>query len=66
MAPSDDGGTGSAEGGPPGTSSWMVSSPPIVGLPGKCLDVRNAATADGQAVHLWTCLSAANQKWTLP
>ncbi|SCG37805.1 MULTISPECIES: RICIN domain-containing protein [Micromonospora] len=44
----------------------MVSSPPIVGLPGKCLDVRNAATADGQAVHLWTCLSAANQKWTLP
>ncbi|MEU7614902.1 RICIN domain-containing protein [Micromonospora rifamycinica] len=32
---------------------------------GRCLDVSNHSATDGPAVHLWTCLSAANQRWTL-
>ncbi|WP_262015214.1 RICIN domain-containing protein, partial [Micromonospora sp. Mcm103] len=33
---------------------------------GKCLDVSGNNSADGTAVHLWTCTGAANQRWTLP
>ncbi|GIJ57093.1 alpha-galactosidase [Virgisporangium aurantiacum] len=31
---------------------------------GLCLDVNNAATANGTTVILWTCSAAANQRWT--
>ena len=30
---------------------------------GLCLDVNNAATANGTTVILWTCTAAANQRW---
>ncbi|MFC0529512.1 glycoside hydrolase family 27 protein [Phytohabitans kaempferiae] len=31
---------------------------------GLCLDVNNAATANGTTVLLWHCTAAANQRWT--
>jgi glucose/arabinose dehydrogenase len=37
---------------------------PIVGLAGKCLDVRNAATADGTQIQLYTCNGTSAQSWT--
>ncbi|MGW4790968.1 extracellular catalytic domain type 1 short-chain-length polyhydroxyalkanoate depolymerase [Nonomuraea sp. NPDC004297] len=45
------------------------SSTPTPGGPtksvasGRCLDVPNAATADGTAVQLWDCNGQANQQW---
>ncbi|MET9431731.1 RICIN domain-containing protein [Streptomyces sp. NPDC003036] len=33
---------------------------------GKCLDAEGATWNDGTKVHLWTCHTGANQKWTLP
>src|SRR5262249_11685075 len=30
---------------------------------GRCLDVPNAATADGTAVQLWDCNGRSNQQW---
>ncbi|MFJ8690187.1 RICIN domain-containing protein [Micromonospora wenchangensis] len=38
---------------------------PIKGLGGKCLDVRNAATADGTQVQIFTCNGGAGQTWTV-
>ncbi|WP_329013336.1 RICIN domain-containing protein [Micromonospora rifamycinica] len=38
---------------------------PIKGLGGKCLDVRNAATADGTQVQILTCNGGAGQTWTV-
>ncbi|QDY10071.1 carbohydrate-binding protein [Micromonospora sp. HM134] len=38
---------------------------PIKGLAGKCLDVRNAATADGTQVQILTCNGGAGQTWTV-
>ncbi|MCZ7436038.1 ThuA domain-containing protein [Micromonospora sp. WMMC241] len=38
---------------------------PVKGLAGKCLDVRNAATADGTQIQLYTCNSSAAQTWTV-
>ncbi|MEV0940375.1 carbohydrate-binding protein [Micromonospora wenchangensis] len=38
---------------------------PIKGLAGKCLDVRNAATADGTQVQIYTCNGGAGQTWTV-
>ncbi|MEU5944420.1 ThuA domain-containing protein [Micromonospora sp. NPDC047465] len=38
---------------------------PIRGLAGKCLDVRNAATADGTQIQIWTCNGSAAQTWTV-
>ncbi|MEU7618794.1 carbohydrate-binding protein [Micromonospora rifamycinica] len=38
---------------------------PIKGLAGKCLDVRNAATADGTQVQIFTCNGGAGQTWTV-
>ncbi|WP_189145389.1 ricin-type beta-trefoil lectin domain protein [Streptomyces lacrimifluminis] len=37
----------------------------ITGLGGFCLDVRNAATADGTVIQISTCNSGDAQKWTL-
>ncbi|MET8894206.1 ricin-type beta-trefoil lectin domain protein [Streptomyces albogriseolus] len=34
------------------------------GIPGKCVDVRDAATADGTPVQLYTCNGTAAQRWT--
>jgi alpha-galactosidase len=31
---------------------------------GRCLDVLGAATANNTTVILWTCSTAANQRWT--
>ncbi|MEV7226900.1 ThuA domain-containing protein [Polymorphospora sp. NPDC051019] len=47
-------------GGPPPTGG----TGPVVGLAGKCLDVRNAASADGTQVQLYTCNGSAAQTWT--
>ncbi|MEV0026100.1 RICIN domain-containing protein, partial [Streptomyces atroolivaceus] len=33
---------------------------------GKCLDAAGVSSTDGTKLHLWTCLSAVNQKWVLP
>ncbi|NES29177.1 DUF1080 domain-containing protein [Micromonospora terminaliae] len=38
---------------------------PVRGLAGKCLDVRNAATADGTQIQLWTCNGSSAQTWTV-
>ncbi|MEU1604400.1 RICIN domain-containing protein [Micromonospora matsumotoense] len=45
---------------PPGNGTG-----PIKGLGGKCLDVRNAATADGTQVQIFTCNGGAGQTWTV-
>ncbi|WBB54473.1 ThuA domain-containing protein [Verrucosispora sp. WMMD573] len=37
----------------------------ITGLAGKCLDVRNAATADGTQIQIYTCNGTAAQTWTV-
>ncbi|GAA4973591.1 ricin-type beta-trefoil lectin domain protein [Actinoplanes utahensis] len=37
---------------------------PITGIAGKCLDVDNAATADGTRIQLWTCNGSAAQQWS--
>ncbi|GAA1886561.1 ThuA domain-containing protein [Asanoa iriomotensis] len=37
---------------------------PVVGLAGKCLDVRNGGTADGTQIQLYTCNGSAAQTWT--
>nr|WP_234328222.1 ThuA domain-containing protein [Streptomyces sp. NRRL S-37] len=36
-----------------------------IGL-GKCLDASGGTWEDGTPVHLWTCHTGPNQKWTLP
>ncbi|MEH0824354.1 MULTISPECIES: family 16 glycoside hydrolase [unclassified Micromonospora] len=36
----------------------------ITGVGGKCLDVSNAATADGTKIQLWTCNGTNAQKWS--
>jgi len=38
---------------------------PIKGIAGKCLDVRNGATADGTPVQILTCSGAPGQQWTV-
>lgn len=38
---------------------------PITGLGGKCLDVTDGSTANGNQPQMWTCTSGPNQQWTL-
>ncbi|MDX2757036.1 ThuA domain-containing protein [Streptomyces europaeiscabiei] len=38
---------------------------PIVGLAGKCLDVRDGGSADGTAVQISWCTGSAGQRWTV-
>ncbi|PZG02397.1 PQQ-dependent sugar dehydrogenase [Micromonospora deserti] len=38
---------------------------PIVGLGGKCLDVRNAGTGDGTQIQIYTCNGSAAQTWSV-
>jgi hypothetical protein len=49
------------------TNAFAASSGSLVGAgSGKCLDVANGSTADGAAIHIWTCYSTvASQQWTL-
>ncbi|MEU8660248.1 ricin-type beta-trefoil lectin domain protein [Actinoplanes philippinensis] len=49
------------------TSASAASAGSLVGAgSGKCLDVANNSTADGAAIHIWTCYSTvASQQWTL-
>jgi glucosylceramidase len=37
----------------------------ISGLGGKCLDVTNGSTANGNLPQLWSCTGGPNQTWTL-
>ncbi|SFB84090.1 Ricin-type beta-trefoil lectin domain-containing protein [Micromonospora sediminimaris] len=46
-------------------SGGTTRTGPITGLGGKCLDVRDAATADGTQIQLWTCNGTAAQTWTV-
>ncbi|WP_204019280.1 ricin-type beta-trefoil lectin domain protein, partial [Micromonospora sediminimaris] len=46
--------------------TWTVTPNSTIRALGKCLDVSNNSSADGQAVHLWTCHTNANQRWVLP
>ncbi|MEU8012529.1 PQQ-dependent sugar dehydrogenase [Micromonospora parva] len=48
-----------------GTSSGGGGTGPITGLGGKCLDVRNAATADGTQIQIYTCNGSAAQTWAV-
>ncbi|MDX3519143.1 ThuA domain-containing protein [Streptomyces scabiei] len=38
---------------------------PIVGVAGKCLDVRDGSSADGAAVQISSCTGSARQQWTV-
>ncbi|WP_433386944.1 PQQ-dependent sugar dehydrogenase [Micromonospora sp. KLBMP9576] len=46
-------------------SSSPVRTGPVVGLGGKCLDVRNAATADGTQIQIYGCNGSGAQAWTV-
>ncbi|MET8002264.1 ThuA domain-containing protein [Nonomuraea glycinis] len=46
------------------TFARSSGSGPVVGLAGKCLDVRGGASADGTQVQLYTCNTSAAQNWT--
>ena len=37
----------------------------ITGLGGKCLDVTDGSTANGNLPQLWTCSGGPNQSWTV-
>ncbi|WP_211293702.1 ricin-type beta-trefoil lectin domain protein [Lentzea kentuckyensis] len=51
---------GTLDPGQPGRTGAMT------GLGGKCLDVTNGSTANGNQPQLWTCYAgSANQTWTL-
>lgn len=54
------GGTQSGGTPPPATRTGAV-----VGLGGKCLDVTDGSTANGNLPQLWSCTSGPNQTWTL-
>jgi hypothetical protein len=49
------------------TNAFAASTGSLISAAtGKCLDVANNSTADGAAVHMWTCYSTvASQQWTL-
>ncbi|MFV2111214.1 PQQ-dependent sugar dehydrogenase [Micromonospora sp. LOL_025] len=47
------------------TTGSAVRTGPVVGLGGKCLDVRNAATADGTQIQIYGCNGSAAQTWTV-
>jgi hypothetical protein len=46
------------------TFARSSGSGPVVGLAGKCLDVRGGANADGTQVQLHTCNGSTAQNWT--
>lgn len=48
-----------------GTNPPVGRTGPITGLGGKCLDVTDGSTANGNQPQMWTCTSGVNQQWTL-
>ncbi|MFF0721983.1 ThuA domain-containing protein [Micromonospora sp. NPDC003816] len=48
-----------------GTNPPPTGTGRITGLAGKCLDVRNAATADGTQIQIWTCNGGTAQTWSV-
>jgi hypothetical protein len=51
-----------------GAQQWVAHADGTLRNPpsGRCLDASGASSADGTQLHIWDCLAAANQKWTLP
>ncbi|MEV0897225.1 carbohydrate-binding protein [Actinoplanes sp. NPDC049802] len=47
------------------TGTQPAGTGPIVGIGGKCLDVRNGASADGTQVQIASCSGGAGQRWTV-
>ncbi|WP_320066699.1 PQQ-dependent sugar dehydrogenase [Micromonospora sp. RTGN7] len=47
------------------TATVSTRTGPVMGLGGKCLDVRNGASADGTQVQIYTCNGSAAQVWTV-
>jgi glucose/arabinose dehydrogenase/PKD repeat protein len=47
------------------TTASSGGTGPITGLAGKCLDVRNAATADGTQIQIYGCNGTTAQTWTV-
>ncbi|WP_405099638.1 RICIN domain-containing protein [Micromonospora sp. NBC_01412] len=47
------------------TTPATTRTGPVRGLGGKCLDVRNGASADGTQVQIYTCNGSAAQTWTV-
>jgi Ricin-type beta-trefoil lectin domain/Putative Ig domain len=46
--------------------SWKPPASPIPsGVAGKCVDDRNNASTDGNAVQIWTCSGFDRQKWAV-
>jgi glucosylceramidase len=56
-------GTQSGTGGGTGTGTGKTG--PITGLGGKCLDVTDGSTANGNQPQMWTCTGGPNQSWTV-
>jgi serine protease len=46
-------------------STHPVGGHPIRGEHGKCLDLSNANTTNGNKVDIWTCNGTSNQQWLL-
>jgi Ricin-type beta-trefoil lectin domain len=51
-----------------GAQNWSAQPDGTVRNPqsGKCLDVSQNSSADGQQIHIWDCHTGANQQWRLP
>ncbi|HLL65416.1 MAG TPA: glycosyl hydrolase [Micromonosporaceae bacterium] len=47
-----------------GPASAATNQPVVSASSGRCLDVPNAATANGTLVTIWDCNGGANQSWT--
>jgi hypothetical protein len=50
--------------GPGVGTPGAVTSGPIAGAGGKCVDVNGGSSADGTPLVLWTCNGGTNQQWT--
>jgi hypothetical protein len=47
------------------TNAMAATTGTITGLGGKCLDVTDGSTANGNLPQLWTCSGGPNQSWTI-
>ncbi len=56
--------TGPADAPPPTATGSTTTGKPITGLAGKCVDVRDANSANGTPVQLYDCNQGASQMWT--
>jgi hypothetical protein len=48
-----------------GVNGFIGSSTRPPPVSGKCLDVKDGATADGTIVQLWTCNGSGAQNWSV-